>query len=86
MRFRSRFFEIRIGRLQPSNREMGRRTRDEILAFVESCPHSPTVREISQAVNRSPSSVHSQLMKLSIEGRIGREGRRVYVTAKGMEQ
>lgn len=56
-------------------------TRDRILSFIETTDHSPTIREIAQAVGlKSTATVHTHLEKLEAEGRIRRLGeqRRIY--------
>jgi DNA-binding MarR family transcriptional regulator len=55
-------------------------TRARILAFIRTCPYSPSVREIGAEVGRSEATVHAHLKQLEQQGLIGRGGseRRVY--------
>lgn len=55
-------------------------TRDKIRRYIESVDHSPTIREISEAVGTSHSNVHRHLDTLETQGAIRRLGgqRRIY--------
>jgi SOS-response transcriptional repressor LexA len=58
--------------------------RQQILEYLQSCEHSPTLREIADAVGlKSASTVQQHLIWLEAQGAIGFSGeygaRRVYV-------
>ena len=54
--------------------------RAKVLAYVQACDHSPTVREIAEAIGTSHSTVHYHLGALELSGDIRRIGeqRRIY--------
>jgi SOS-response transcriptional repressor LexA len=58
--------------------QKGHESRLAILLFLTQCDHSPTVREIGDAVDlKSPSTVHHHLRILEGVGSIVRHGSRI---------
>ena len=58
-------------------------TSDRILEYIRSCGHSPTVREIADAVGlSSPSTVYVHLYGLEKRGLIERRGRERRIVVK----
>lgn len=45
----------------------------QILAFIEDCKESPTLREIGAAFGLKPNVVHGQLVRIAEKGWIERE-------------
>ena len=55
-------------------------TREKVLEYIRSVDHSPTLREIGEAVGTSGSAVQLHVAELEIAGKIKRVGvqRRIY--------